>query len=234
MSGLIAMGVTSATQAISLSNFTPRIENLPSPCQSAYTTQIQGCQAGDFTNGARCSANCVQGLVTISELVSQQCSNVDVPETSIIGVFLLGQGIPALCPGVEVTTIAPSSTQVQPPPQTSTEAQASNEPAAPPPSSSQAIESDSSVAESSATSVANTPNESVAPPTSTAQPQLTFATGSPPPAASQTASSQRSNQDSGGGSPFDVVATGSSPPLNVGHCALSAIVGVALLFATVF
>lgn len=133
MSGLIAMGVTSAASAISLSNFTPRIENLPSQCQSAYTTQIEGCVAGDFAVNARCSANCVSGLVKISQLVGRQCANVDVPETSIIGVFLLGQGIPALCPGVAVTTIGSSSSTQAPPPQTSQAQETSQQ--APPPSS---------------------------------------------------------------------------------------------------
>lgn len=231
---LMAVGVTSATQSISLSNFTPRIENLPASCQSAYTSPIEGCQASDFTTADRCSAQCVQGLIKISNLVAQQCGNVDVPETSIIGVFLLGKGVPSLCPGVEVTTVGQSSTQA-PPPQTSAQAQTSS--AAQPPASSQAQASSSAAASSSSaesapaqSSAANTPNQSAAPPSSTSVPQITFDTGNAPPAPAQTADSQKSNKDSGGGSPFDVQATGASSQLQLGNYAILAMLGIAAFF----
>ncbi|KAF2475179.1 uncharacterized protein BDR25DRAFT_184538, partial [Lindgomyces ingoldianus] len=93
---LVASGITSAGASVALSNFTPRIENLPQQCQAVYTRPIAGCEAGDFGSNSRCSSSCVKGLVDIQNLVTQACATVDVPETSIIGVFLLGKGIPAL------------------------------------------------------------------------------------------------------------------------------------------
>ncbi|KAF2185864.1 hypothetical protein K469DRAFT_575393 [Zopfia rhizophila CBS 207.26] len=210
---LVLSGVTSSASAISLANFTPRIENLPAQCQAVYTRQIAGCQAGDFSANARCSKPCIDGLVAIQQAVSTGCGNVDVPETSIIGVFLLGVGIPALCPGIEVTTIRASSTSAAQ--QTSTQAEASSTEAAES-SSAGGIDTDTNLPApppaitTLATSVVNTPDESIAPPTSTAsQPQPTFvfrSSSSAKPTA--TASSQKSNSESGGGSPFDVQAVG--------------------------
>ncbi|OCK98252.1 uncharacterized protein K441DRAFT_544718, partial [Cenococcum geophilum 1.58] len=99
----LPLWATAAT-AISLSNFTPRINDLPSACNTVYTQAIPGCQVSDFTANAQCSKACINGLVQISAEVNSQCANADVPETSIIGVFLLGQGIPALCNNTQVTT----------------------------------------------------------------------------------------------------------------------------------
>jgi hypothetical protein len=244
MSIAAVAGVASATQAISLANFTPRIENLPSSCSQAYTSTIAGCQASDFSPNVRCSAQCVQGLLQIADVVKRQCSNVDVPETSIIGVFMLGAGVPAVCPGIVVTTIGRSSTQgyyptssQAPPEQTTTQAQASSSAAS---SSAAATDSASSSAsttsssqESSAAS-SSAPSSTAAPTTTASQPQITLDTSAmaAPPAATTAASPQKSNQDSGGGSPFDVVASGSSTQLRLGRFA-SAMLGVAALIAVV-
>lgn len=215
---LVAVGVTSASQSISLSNFTPRIENLPQACQTAYTTTIDGCSATDFNKDTGCSNGCVQGLVKISKLVTQQCGNVDVPETSIIGVFLLGKGIEALCPNIVVTTIGSSSTQASK--TTASSEQASSTTAA---QTTQTTESTSSSSTAAATSVASSPNNPVAVPSSSAS-----LSTSKPPAAKQTTNGQKSNQDSGGGSPFDVQAAGSSTPVSL--CALTAMLGIAVVF----
>ncbi|OCL11055.1 hypothetical protein AOQ84DRAFT_230031, partial [Glonium stellatum] len=120
---LLSLWATSTT-AISLSNFTPHIDNLPSACNAVYTQTIPGCTAADFTTNTQCSKACVSGLVQISAAITSQCADADVAETSIVGVFLLGQGIPALCNNIQVTTI-PASTQPK-----------STTAAAPPPSSS--------------------------------------------------------------------------------------------------
>lgn len=237
MSGLVAMGAASATSAISLSNFTPRIENLPGDCQAVYTREISGCVAADFTTqGQRCSANCVNGLVEISKAVTQACGSVDVPETSIIGVFLLGQGIPALCPGVQVTTIAPSSTPAPAPPPSK----------GPPPPAEQSSAAETSQQEQPSSSASPTSTGGIAidttvpttlvtafpnPPANTAQPPSNVQTSSTQ--SQPTANSQKSNQDSGGGSPFDIVATGSSPALApIRSLALGVLGAVALIFAT--
>ncbi|ORY14397.1 hypothetical protein BCR34DRAFT_585794 [Clohesyomyces aquaticus] len=227
MYALVANGVSSAASSVSLANFTPRIENLPAVCQAAYTRPIAGCTAGDFSgNNAKCSSACVQGLVDIQKLVTTNCGDVDVPETSIIGVFLLGTGIPILCPGVEVTTIAPSASKTEqvktsaPAPATSTEEVASS-------TVSTAVSSSTFQTSVVSTSAAAAP---------------TFATLQPPPASSRssstssakstaTAASQKSNSESGGGSPFDVVSTGAAASFS-DQLSATVVVGIiVLLFA---
>jgi len=243
MSLAAVAGVASATQAISLSNFTPRIENLPSLCSQAYTSTIEGCQASDFSSNVRCSAQCVQGLVRIADLVSRQCANVDVPETSIIGVFMLGAGVPAVCPGVVVTTIGRSSTQAayptEAPEQTTTEAEASSTaessstrtPATLGPDPTTSASSTSSSSESSVASSSTSTSTEAAATTTATQPQITFDTSAmaAPPAPTNTAAPQRSNQDSGGGSPFDVQASNAATPLRLGRLATTAVLGLAAL-----
>ncbi|KAF2276804.1 uncharacterized protein EI97DRAFT_346404, partial [Westerdykella ornata] len=190
--------------ALSLANFTPRIENLPSRCHAVYTTQIQGCQAGDFTTqSGTCSSQCVSGLVTIMQAVETACAGVDVPETSVIGIFLLGLGVQTLCPGIEVVTLNPSSTTsptsrpTTSPAQTTsaTSVQTRTSPTTPTTSSPGGISVDPSVPTTLATS-ALPPEQSTPPPES--------------PAPNTPGSLQKSNADSGGGSPFDITATGSS------------------------
>lgn len=239
MSALTMSGVTTLTTAISLANFNPRIENLPSQCQSIYTTPIEGCKAEDFTTaGATCSNECVTGLVKIMKKVEVACASVDVPETSIIGIFLLGRGIPTLCPGIEVITISPSSAR---PIATPT----------PTPTSSEEEATTTTEAEATSTEEPETTTETAAV-TSTEAPsdtgtatnvQTTFETSTPTPESSATSSAagptatgnrQLSNADSGGGSPFDVQAIGAAAPSkSFRKLAFSAILGVVGLAFTI-
>ncbi|CAI6332289.1 unnamed protein product [Periconia digitata] len=237
---LMAVGVTLATQSISLSNFTPRIENLPITCQNAYESSIQGCTKDDF--GGSCSSSCIQGLNRITTVVVANCKSVNVPGNSIIGVFMAGGGVQALCPNVQATT-APSSSAT-PPPQTSTI------PAPPPPttsSSSQADETpessttpspestDASSSDPSTTSTSSTASSSTDVATSSSSsdpPQLSTATGSPPPLPSQTESSQRASQNPGGGSPFDIGASAPATQLQPRKITLFAMLGLVLVLAT--
>ncbi|OCK90565.1 uncharacterized protein K441DRAFT_236201 [Cenococcum geophilum 1.58] len=223
----LPLWATAAT-AISLSNFTPRINDLPSACNTVYTQTIPGCQVSDFSTNAQCSKACINGLVQISAEVNSQCANADVSETSIIGVFLLGQGIPALC-NIQVTT-APATTQVK-----STAAPSSSAV----PSSSAAQKSSagiimdtssspimSSTLVTSAVASSTPPAVSSAPESSTlssaevqssvkaSSTSATFSLASSTKSAASTKTStiQKSNPNSGGGSPFDVQAVGNSSP----------------------
>ena len=222
--------LTSAT-GISLSSFTPRIDNLPSACRAVYTTSIDGCAATDFASGAACSVQCLAGLVRIGVSVKSGCGDVDVGETSIIGVFQNGLGVAALCPNNQLsTTTAGSQTSVASQTarsttaasttlqtSTSTSAQVTTT-ASPPPSSAQASSTSSSggiAIDTTATQAASTTfhfNDPTAAPTSTG---------------TSSGNSQLSNSDSGGGSPFDVVAIGAAGITQ----ATMASVFAALLFA---
>lgn len=227
--GLAALAsTTSAT--VSLASFIPRIDTLPSQCASVYNSKIDGCTAEDFKKSATCSSACVQGLVKITEAVNRSCKDVDVGETSIIGVFQSGFGIQSLCPGVTVTTIASTSSSTQAPAQTSTHAvpsttsttsttsTAETQDVQPSSTSSGGILVDPSATATLVTSAVNAPPE----PSSTENSNL----ASP----SRVANSQLSNADSGGGSPFDVVATASSSRLRVTEVGMAALSAMALLF----
>jgi hypothetical protein len=235
---LLTAGGVNAASTVSLSDFVPRIESLPSLCLTAYNQVLKGCVAEDFdASKQRCSADCVQGLVEISQQINNVCSLNDVSETSIIGVFLLGQGIPILCQGVSVTTIGADSSTTSTS-KTSSAAVATSTPV----EQSSSATSRGSVAPSStlATSTANAASSTSstsstiteAASTSLAAAQPSFIWSLPTAQPSQTASSQKSNADSGGGSPFDVVATGSSSQSQIqrlGVSLMGAILGSAVL-----
>ncbi|OCK85659.1 hypothetical protein K432DRAFT_400047 [Lepidopterella palustris CBS 459.81] len=214
---LLSLWATSAS-AISLSNFTPRVENLPSACEAVYDQTIAGCQASDFATNAQCSKACINGLVAISQAVQSQCKDADVAETSIIGVFLQGQGIPSLCNGVTVTTVnSPGSTQATSSSQAKNTLPSSSSAtsAAAKPSGGIIIDTSSSptvsstldtststssqVISSAVSQASSTPANS---PASTTR--VTSSTNSAK--ASKTTVTQKSNPQSGGGSPFDVQA----------------------------
>ncbi|KAF2865450.1 hypothetical protein BDV95DRAFT_253532 [Massariosphaeria phaeospora] len=241
VAGLLAAGVTTASQLVALSNFTPQVDNLPSQCQTVYTTKIQGCVPGDFVtkDGHQCTESCVSGLYKIAPAVIQQCRGATVPDKSIVAIFLLSLGPNALCPNNGLPEPEASSTQVEqtstrPPPPPASTAQE------PSPSSTAEIDTDPRASATTlATSSASPTSPTVAPPASTPPPQPTSATGDspalqPPPAApSETASSQKSNSGSGGGSPFDVVAAGSSSQLRPSTAMSGAILGMVLALAAI-
>ncbi|KAF2817797.1 uncharacterized protein BDZ99DRAFT_24202 [Mytilinidion resinicola] len=218
-----------AADSIALSSFNPRIASLPPACDKVYNAPIAGCVSHDFQS--TCSSACIAGLVAISKAVAASCGDADVAETSIIGVFLLGQGIPALCSNTVVTTVGTSE---PPAAQTSSSSAAQT-------SSSRTSETSSSQAESSSAGIIVDPSATPAKPSSTlstavvsssassAAASSAAVTSAPAVAASSTASfglsststststaeapkksgkSQLSNSSSGGGSPFDVQATG--------------------------
>jgi len=98
------LSLTMLTTAVSLSDFSPLIDDLPAACNDAYYTTIPGCTVSDFKSSQHtCSKGCLAGLVQINALVSTACATADVEETSIIGLFKLGKAIQLLC-NVDVVT----------------------------------------------------------------------------------------------------------------------------------
>lgn len=239
--------ITGTSATVSLSSFTPRVDIQNNvQCRAAYTTTIKGCQASDFTPPNRCSQACVQGLQDIGEVIKRVCQNVDVGETSIIGVFQFGIGIASLCPGVDIVTASSAAattstrtTQGQSTQTTTTRATTSS--SVPPPAWSLAT---NSLATSTGSSSASQTTQSSASSSSTqglnVDPDPTSIAGVSPtgavqPPASSTAaappnSQQFSNGDSGGGSPFDVQAFGAASRSRVFDVTLAALVGTAMVF----
>lgn len=221
MMTLIPTGLGTSTEPVSLSKFVPRIENLPSSCQQAYTAPIAGCTRDDFPANRdpdvnNCSAACVSGLVAIVQRVNEACATVRVPATSIIGVALLGNLLPQLCGRIVVVTESPSvSTQTA----TATASSQSEDPQTTQSLSSTqstSSQSDQTASSSSSPSSPSPPPSAPATPPSSTSPGLVLDTATPPPAPSSTQTGgaagaiQKSNPDSGGGSPFDVALSSSS------------------------
>ncbi|CAE7033352.1 hypothetical protein PTT_08867 [Pyrenophora teres f. teres 0-1] len=245
---VLALTLACSTKAatVSLASFIPRIDNLPTACNNVYRTEISGCTADDFKPGATCTNACVQGLSKIGASVSEKCARVDAGELSIIGVFQNGLGIQSLCPGVTITTI--SSSGANPSTKSSTGATSTQAPLR------TTLTSSASKVTSTASSSIDDGDEdgddgstSSAPaPTSTAEltpdPNPTSGVAVPPTSTAQAASStsdstptsgpnaQLSNSDSGGGSPFDVVATGSSSQRETFGTAAAALLATTFLF----
>ena len=106
-------GLAAATGGqIALSSFTPRIEDLPSKCKTVYNTPINGCVSSDFGAGATCSSGCLAGLAKIGSAVKIGCADVDVGETSMIGVFQNDIGVASLCPNNELPSSSSSSSSL--------------------------------------------------------------------------------------------------------------------------
>lgn len=213
ISALLASGIAIATdtETVSLANFIPVVENLPARCQAAYTKQIDGCQAGDFLgDDASCSEACVNGLVEITHAIADACADVDVPDSSVVGVFLAGYGIQRVCPGIEVVTIQPASSTQAPARQSSTEAPEPSQT-----SSEEEVDEVTSTPSSTPTSSGAIAIDTTVPTTfqtSAAAPSIAIDTSASPaaPTPTESASFSKSNDESGGGSPFDVQAQGST------------------------
>jgi hypothetical protein len=221
LSFALLTSTTLAANTVSLASFTPRINNINNAqCQSVYTATIAACTPSDFLPNTRCSAECVKGLFAVGELVKSSCKDVDVGETSIIGVFQNDLGIRALCPGNSLGNQPAVTTTTSRAAQTSAAATTTSSLATSVSTSTSAAaaSSQSRAAQASSSSslgIVVDPN-----PTSIAAGSSTGAVQ--PPASSTKAArptlppnAQLSNADSGGGSPFDVQATGGSSQVRV-------------------
>ncbi|KAF2748818.1 hypothetical protein M011DRAFT_476191 [Sporormia fimetaria CBS 119925] len=211
---LSVVTLTSATDSVSLSSFKGKVRDLPEDCQEVYTSPIPSCKIEDFEPGAVCSTACVRSLSKLVETVSTACAGVEAPERTILRLFLDGLGLKALCPKVEVIS---STSEVR----TSTSRPTMTEA---PESSATETETEEASSTTSSSSTLLAIDTAVPTTLTTAPPNLNQDSSSPPPAAQPTSSIsfQKSNQDSGGGSPFDIQATGSSED----RTALRSLVGI--------
>ncbi|KAF2654035.1 hypothetical protein K491DRAFT_578124, partial [Lophiostoma macrostomum CBS 122681] len=203
--------------AVSLNSFTPRLDNLPPACDTVYRQQITGCTANDFLT-KQCTTPCINGLIAIQHLVIDNCHDASVSAGSVIGAFRSGSGIPWVCSNVVISTTPPdTATQTSAPAQASSsgapiqsggsQQSTSRSQTSQAPQSSQAATSAAQSSSASATSASTSSTGGIAVDTSVLS---TFATSAPGTSTSakdpQSTNTQKSNQDSGGGSPFDVQA----------------------------
>ncbi|GAB7357870.1 hypothetical protein MBLNU230_g0041t1 [Neophaeotheca triangularis] len=94
---LALIALASPVLSVSLSDFTPRVQDLPDQCQKVYTQQITGCSASDFTQ-ENCSSSCVKGLDAIAYSVEGACGSLGLSGLNTLTAFLNGEGPSSLCP----------------------------------------------------------------------------------------------------------------------------------------
>jgi hypothetical protein len=82
--------------AVTLEDFTPRLNDLTGSCQTIYTHNIDGCVGQDFESG-ECSSTCVSSLVSIGSAIRNACQGQHNAGSNIIAAFINGQGAQSLC-----------------------------------------------------------------------------------------------------------------------------------------
>ena len=95
--GLVLLALPTISHAISLSDFSPRADNLPQSCEDVYEQQIPACTEDDFTSG-QCSRACVSALYGLVQPVKQACGNKGVTGQNLIVAYLANAGPQQVCP----------------------------------------------------------------------------------------------------------------------------------------
>lgn len=106
---LLCRGVTS----ISLSQF-QQIQGFSVACEDVWQQQIPGCTVHDFESANQCSRSCLAGVEIINAEVLVACADAKVSENTLLGEFLLGDGVSAVCrqttATAKATTMTPTTT----------------------------------------------------------------------------------------------------------------------------
>ncbi|KAF2863174.1 hypothetical protein K470DRAFT_140969 [Piedraia hortae CBS 480.64] len=82
--------------AVSLSDFPPRLSNLPPACQSIYKADIGACSASDFA-GSGCSVGCIRALNDLTAPIKRDCGNHGIQGENIVVAFLDDEGPVSVC-----------------------------------------------------------------------------------------------------------------------------------------
>ncbi|KAJ9638784.1 hypothetical protein H2199_006644 [Coniosporium tulheliwenetii] len=82
----------------------PRNTVLSRTCAAVYTQPIPSCTPSDFHDPAACSASCMDGVLEIQSLVQTACADDAVPGNTVIGFFLAGRALEAVCPPAATDT----------------------------------------------------------------------------------------------------------------------------------
>lgn len=227
------------TVAVSLSDFTPRVANLPQGCKSVYTQTISGCSSTDFS-GSGCSEACVNGLQSMVAAVKGACGNKGITGQNIIVAYLADSGPGSLCPNAAAVLGGSSSSSSQDSsataPSTSTSARSSSRATSSEQSSATSTQAPSltlSSTELSSTATASSLTGTVTDASSTG---LLIDTSSTPSSggASSTSAAQGNSQtnegESGGGSPFDTSGNLSSMAVVSSISISTALLAAAMMF----
>lgn len=115
---LILLLLSRHVASVSLSQF-QQIQGFSTSCENVWLEDIPGCSTQDFTKPNSCSRNCIAGVNIINAEVLVACVDARVSRNTLLGEFLAGFGVAALCGSSgssgsggtsESTTIADSTT----------------------------------------------------------------------------------------------------------------------------
>ena len=109
---LILLLLSRHVAAISLSQF-QQIQGFSDSCENVWQEDIPGCTKKDFTTSNNCSRNCLAGVNIINAEVLVACAEARVSSNTLLGEFLAGFGVSALCGSSDTTetaTMADSTT----------------------------------------------------------------------------------------------------------------------------
>lgn len=108
---LIFLLLSRHVASISLSQF-QQIQGFSDSCENVWQEDIPGCTKKDFATSNDCSRNCLAGVNIINAEVLVACADARVSSNSLLGEFLAGFGVSALCgsSGTQTATIADSTT----------------------------------------------------------------------------------------------------------------------------
>ena len=97
---LFAYLIPSVTATLmTLSQIQP-ISGFSDTCSSAYNTPLTQCTPFELDNGRFCSMNCVILLEEVSALINTACKGTKTYPNTLIGLFLRGTAVQALCKNV--------------------------------------------------------------------------------------------------------------------------------------
>ena len=93
-----------ASSALTLSIFQP-INGFSDACTKAYNTPLTDCSNADFS-GRGCSAKCIGFLDNLTNLLTTTCRGTSAYPTTLIGLFLMGNGVHTVCSNAEASPSA--------------------------------------------------------------------------------------------------------------------------------
>ncbi|KKP06307.1 hypothetical protein THAR02_01552 [Trichoderma harzianum] len=251
LASLVFLAGAASANSLSLSNFQSLTSSVSVQCLYAYNLPIRGCSPSDFGSGATCSEGCIAGLQAVQFSVQGFCTNINAASNSLLVEVKGGHILDALCKK-DAPLKSTASTPTPPPektPQTSSESQRTTSTASTTSTTSttsQPISTTSSVPSTTVTTavtsaipttltsviIPSSTSESTTEATNAATSQAT--TDEQPTSTSEENSkpTRRPNTQpgSGGGSPFDFVASSKATESGLTRACIT--MAIAITFTT--
>jgi hypothetical protein len=96
VSGVHVSAQTTTPYSISTFDQT-QVTGLSPACANVYSATIPNCVMTDFLPTIPCSSVCLTGLQSIQSEAQAACAGSSLPSTSVLNLFVNGQGIQELC-----------------------------------------------------------------------------------------------------------------------------------------